>query len=53
MKILQKKSEAQSVMLVFDATEFENFRGPSYWSPLRNFEESCIKYHIMLSYPEV
>lgn len=51
--MLQKKSEGQSVMLVFDATELENFRGPGYWSPLRSVEESCIKYHIMLSYPEV
>lgn len=53
LKILQKKSEAKSVILVFDASELKNFRGPDFFSPLRDVEDSHVKHQIMLSYPKV
>lgn len=53
MQQLQKKSEAQCVILVFDTSELSNYRGPGYWSPVRDLVDPYIKYQIMLSFPKV
>lgn len=53
MQQLQKKSEAQSVILVFDKSELPDYRGPGYWSPEREIADSSNKYQIMLSFPKV
>ncbi|XP_025407261.1 KICSTOR complex protein C12orf66-like [Sipha flava] len=53
MQQLQKKSEAQCVLLVFDTSELSNYRGPGYWSPVRDLVDPYIKYQIMLSFPKV
>lgn len=53
MQQLQKKSEAHYVALVFDTSHLSHFEGPGYWSPERKPVESCIKYQVMLSFPEV
>lgn len=53
MQLLQKKSEAQSVMLVFDTSKLTNYKGPGYWSPGRDIVDPDIKYQIMLSFPKV
>ncbi|VVC25170.1 Hypothetical protein CINCED_3A010593 [Cinara cedri] len=53
MQLLHKKSEAQSVMLVFDTSELTNYKGPGYWSPSRDIVDPDIKYQIMLSFPKV
>lgn len=54
MQQLQKKSEAQSVILVFDTSNLSDYRGPGYWSPVRDQAvDPYIKYQIMLSYPKV
>lgn len=53
MQLLQKKSEAQAVLLVLDTSELDEFKGHNYWSPVRNVVDPDINYHIMLSYPKV
>lgn len=53
MQQLQKKSEAQSVMLVFDKSDLPDYRGPGYWSPDREVVDPGTKYQIMLSFPKV
>jgi len=53
MQQLQKKSEAQSVILVFDTTNLPDYRGPGYCSPNRDPVDPNIKYQIMLSFPKV
>lgn len=53
MQQLQKKSEAQSIILVFDTSNLPDYRGPGYWSPHRDVVEPSVKYQIMLSFPKV
>lgn len=53
MQQLQKKSEAQSVLLVFDTSQLSNYTGPGYWSPFRDMINPFRKYQIMLSFPKV
>lgn len=53
MQLLQKKSECQSVMLVFDTTDLPDYNGPGYWPSRRDPVNPSIKYQIMLSFPRV
>lgn len=53
MQLLQRKSECQSVMLVFDTTELPDYNGPGFWCSHRDPVNSSIKYQIMLSFPRV
>lgn len=53
MQQLQKKSEAQCVLLVFDTSENPNYRGPGYLGPVTDVVDSCSKYRLMLNYPKV
>ncbi|XP_050536837.1 KICSTOR subunit 2-like isoform X2 [Daktulosphaira vitifoliae] len=53
MQQLQKKSEAQTVILVFNSTGLVDYRGPGYWSPTREPMNPSLKHQIMLSYPKV
>lgn len=53
MQELQIKSDAQFVVLVFDASGIEDFRGPGFWCSSKEIVDPYIKYQIMLSYPKV
>jgi len=53
MQQLQKKSEAQSIILVFDTSNLPDYKGPGYWSPYRDVLGPNVKYQIMLSFPKV
>lgn len=53
MQQLQKKSEAQCVLLVFDTFEQSNYRGPGYLGPATDIVDPCSKYRLMLNYPKV
>lgn len=53
MQQLQKKSEAQCVLLVFNSSENPNYRGPGYFCPVEDVVDSRVKYRLMLNYPKV
>ncbi|XP_050429751.1 KICSTOR subunit 2-like isoform X2 [Adelges cooleyi] len=53
MQQLQKKSEAQAVILVFSSFGLTDYRGPGYCSPTKEPLDPYIKHQVMLSYPKV
>lgn len=52
-ELLQKKSEAQYVLLAYDTSNIPNFKGPTYFCPDRVVEGPYLKYPIMTCFPEL